>query len=225
MVIARRLGLALALVAVAALVTALLFAPAKAAELAKGSNIISLQLTHGDADFAEPEFGSGSITAFDHSEWGGQLQLQHMLSDKWALAASYGIGTFSETNKPGDNAAPNSPDGEYTQSSWNVRLGADRFVSLADDFYLFAGPGIEYWSGSAEFDFPAPPFPYVTETGQTNRISLTGRIGVHIGLSSSLALNGHFGCYVGSASVDQAGAEASWMPSGNQGALGLAFSL
>jgi hypothetical protein len=223
MVIARRLGLALALVAVAALVTALLFAPAKAAELAKGGNIISLQLTHGDADFVSPELGTGSISAFDHSEWGGQLQLQHMLSNTWALAVSYGIGTFKETNTYGDNALPGTPDGEYTQSSWNVRVGADRFVSLADDVHLFAGPGIEYWSGDAEYDFP-PAYGPTAETGTTNRVSLTGRVGVHIGLSSSLALNGHFGCYIGSASADQAGAEASWMPSGNQGALGLALA-
>ena len=223
MVIARRLGLALVLVAAAALVTALLFAPARAAELAKGSNIVSLQLTNGDADFGTPEgLSPGEVTAYEHSEWGGQLQLQHMLSAKWALAVSYGIGTFKETNEYGNNAPPGSPDGEYTQSSWNVRVGADRFVSLADDFYIFAGPGIEYWSGDSEFDFPA--FGVSEKSESTTRVSLTGRIGVHIGLSSALALNGHIGGYVGSASSEQAGAKASWMPSGNQGALGLALT-
>jgi hypothetical protein len=223
MVIARRLGLALALVAAAALVTALLFAPARAAELAKGANIVSLQLSHGDADFGTPEgLSPGEVTAYEHSEWGGQLQLQHMLSDKWALAVSYGIGTFKETNSYGEPALPGTPDGEYTHSSWNVRVGADRFVSLADDFHLFAGPGIEYWSGDSKFDFPA--FSVTEESEATTRISLTARIGVHVGLSSSLALNGHIGGYVGTASAEQDGAEASWMPSGNQGAMGLALT-
>ncbi len=222
MVIARRLGLALALVAGAALVTAFLFAPARAEGVAKGSSLLALQLAHGDGDFVSPEFGGGSISAFDHSEWGGQLQFQHLLSDKWALALSGGIGTFCETNTYGDNAPPNTPDGKYTQSSWNIRIGADRFVHLSPDFHLFVGPGIEYWSGSAEYDFPAESFE--TETGTTSRISLTGRIGAHVGLSSSLALNGYFGGYVGNASADQEGAEATWSPSGNQGALGLALS-
>ncbi len=221
MVIARRIGLALALVAGAALATAFLFAPARAEGLAKGSNILALQLAHGDGDFVSPESGGGSISAFDHTEWGGQIQFQRLLSDNWALAFSGGIGTFSETDKYGDNAPPNSPDGKYTQSSWNIRVGADRFVHLSPDFHLFVGPGLEYWSGSAEYDFPAESF--VTETGTTTRISLTGRIGAHVGLGSSLALNGYIGGYMGSASADQAGAEASWMPSGNQGAIGLAL--
>lgn len=227
MVIARRLGLALALVAVAALVTALLFAPAKADELVKGTNLISLQLTTGDADFGTPDdfVGSeGEVTAYSHSEWGGQLQLQHMLSDKWALAVSYGIGTFKETNEYGEKAPPNLPDGEYSQSSWYARIGADRFVSVADGFQLFAGPGIEYWSGDAKFDFPAY-FATSFESESTTRISLTARIGVNIDFSSSLALNGYLGSYLGSASTEDSGAKASWMPSGNQAALGLALRL
>ena len=222
MVMARRLGLALALVAGAALVTALLFAPARAAEVVKGSNILALQLAHGDGDFVSPETGDGVISAFDHTEWGGQIQFQHLLSDKWALALSGGIGTFSETNKYGYNFdPPGSPDGEYTQSSWNIRIGADRFVHLSPDFHLFVGPGIEYWSGDAKYDFPAEPF--VAETGTTTRVSLTGRVGANVGLSSALALTGYIGGYVGTASADQAGAEASWTPSGNQAAVGLAF--
>ncbi len=222
MVIARRIGLALALVVGAALVTAFLFAPARAAEVTKGTNILSIQLSHGDGDFVSPEAGGGAISAFDHSEWGGQLQLQRMLSDKWALALSGGIGTFSETNTYGDNAPPDSPEGKYTQSSWNVRIGADRFVTLTEGFQIYAGPGIEYWSGSADYDFPAEGF--VEETGTTSRFSLSGRLGANIAMGSSLALNGYIGGYVGSASADQEGAEATWMPSGNQGAVGLAFT-
>ena len=63
----------------------------------------------------------------------------------------------------------------------------------------------------------------MTETGTTTRVSLTGRVGANVGLSSALALTGYIGGYVGTASADQAGAEASWTPSGNQAAVGLAF--
>ena len=222
MAIARRIGLALALVVGAALVTAFLFAPARAAEVVEGSNILSFQLVHGDADFGTPEaISPGEVTAYSHSEWGGQVQFQRLLSDKWALALSAGIGTFSETNEYGTNAPPGSPDGEYTQSSWNVRVGVDRFVSLADDFQLYAGPGIQYWTGDSEFDFVAIGVVGVSEP--TTRIALSGRVGANVGISSALALNGFMGGYVGSASSEQEGAKASWMPSGFQGGLGLAF--
>jgi len=223
MLIARRLALALVLVAAAALVTALIVAPARAAEIARGSNILSVQLAHGDADFGTPEgLTPGEVTAYEHSEWGGQVQLQRLLSDKWALALSFGIGTFSETNEYGENLPPNQPDGEYSQSSWNVRIGADRFVKLDDTFHLYVGPGIEYWTGSSHFDFEA--FGVDEESEDTTRISLNGRIGAVWALSSAISLNGHLGGYVGTASAEQAGAKASWQPSGNNGALGLAFT-
>ena len=74
--ILKRLLLALALVAGAAILGALLIAPASAAEgLDKGSSIVSFQLSHGDADFAGPESG-GYISAYEHSEWGGGCSIQ-----------------------------------------------------------------------------------------------------------------------------------------------------
>lgn len=52
------------------------------------------------------------------------MQLQYLVWTPWAIAFSAGIGTTSETNEPGSAAAPGSPDFEYSQSSWQVRLGA-----------------------------------------------------------------------------------------------------
>lgn len=219
--ILKRLGLALALVVGAALLGALLVAPASAVTgLEKGSTVLSFQLAHGDGDFVTPEFGTGFITAYDHTEWGGQAQVQHLVSDNWALAVALGLGTFKETNEPGSNAIPGSTDFEYSQSSWNVRFGMDRVAHLTPSFHLYAGPGIQIWSGNATFDDGTSP---EVESENTSRIALSGRIGAIVALSDSFGLNGHIGGYIGRASADDAGAEASWMPSGNHGALGIAF--
>jgi hypothetical protein len=218
--ILKRLGLALALITGAALLGALLVFPASAQGLTKGSTVLSFQLAHGDGDFVTPEAGTGFITAYDHSEWGGQAQVQHLISENWALAVSFGLGTFKETNEPGSAAPPATTDFEYSQSSWNVRLGFDRVAHITPEFHLYAGPGIQVWSGKAKFDDGTNP---EIESESTSRLALSGRLGAFVSLSESIGLNGHLGGYIGRASADDAGAEASWTPSGHHGALGIGF--
>ncbi len=217
--ILKRIALALALITGAALIGALFVAPSSAQGLDKGSTVLSFQLTHSDADFATPEGGSGFITAYDHSEWGGRGEIQHLVSENWAVAFGFGISTFKETDKPGVNADPSDPKFEYSQSSWNARFGLDRFVHLSPDFHLFVGPGLQYWSGKAKFE----DGPAVIESEATKRIALNGRIGADIGLSESVSLKGHLGGFLGPASADDAGAKASWMASGQEGGFGIAF--
>jgi len=209
-----------AFVSLAALVL-FAIAPVRAEGLAKGSNLLSFQITTGTADLATPEGGTGGITAYDHSEWGGQIHFQRLLSDDWALALSGGIGTFNETDTPGDNAAPGEEKFEYSQSSWQVRVGADRFVHISPTFHLFVGPGIQYWSGKAKFEQGASS----VESESANRIAFNGRLGAHVGLSNSIGLEGHIGHYFGHASAEDAGAEVSWSPSGIESAVGLSFKL
>jgi hypothetical protein len=209
--------------ALLALASLLLFvaAPARAQGLAKGSNILSLQLTTGTADLATPEGGSGGITAYDHSEWGGQIQFQRLLSDDWALALSGGIGTFSETDTPGDNAAPGEEDFKYTQSSMQFRIGADRFVHISPTFHLFVGPGIQYWSGHGKFETGSVS----VESEDATRWAFNGRMGAHVALGNTVALEGHLGHYLGKATAKDTGAEVSWSPSGIESAVGIAFKL
>jgi hypothetical protein len=193
------------------------FAPASGAEgLAKGSSLLSLQLAQGDADLATPEAGSGGITAYDHPEWGGQLQFQHLLGENWALAVAFGIGTASETDKPAD---PGDPEFKYSQSSWNARVGADYFVHISPAFHLFVGPGFQYWTGHGKFEAGANS----VEAKDATRIALDGRMGAHVELSNSVGLIGSIGHYWGHASADDAGAEVSWSASGNDGAMGFSF--
>lgn len=217
--ILKRLALALALVTGAALLGALFVAPAMADEgLHKGSTVLSFQLAHGDGDFVSTESG-GYISAYSHSEWGGQVQFQHLMSEDWGIALSAGVGTFGETNEPGPGAGLGADEFEYSQSSWNARVGIDRYVHLSSTFHLYGGPGLQYWSGKQERGFEGSE----QESESATRIALSGRMGVHIALSDMVGLNAHMGHYVGRASAEDDGAEASWTPSGNDGAFGLAF--
>ncbi len=198
-------------------------APAFAMEgLTKGNSVLSFQATTGIADLATPEGGSGGITAYAHSEWGGQVAFQHLMSEDWALALSGGIGTFKETDKPGTNALPGAPDFIYKQSSWQGRIGADRFVHLTDKFHLFVGPGLSYWSGKAKFTTGTST---PVESQRAKRFALNGRMGAHIALGDKVGLEGSIGHYFGFASAKDAGAKANWSPSGTESAVGLAFKL
>lgn len=219
--ILKRLALALALVTGAALIGALFVAPAMAdVGLHKGSTVLSVQLAHGDGDFVTAEDGDGYITSYQNSEWGGQAQLQHLFTENWALAVALGVGTFKETDEPGTNADPADLDFEYSQSSWNVRFGFDRVAHITPGFHLYVGPGLQYWSGKQTRDFGTGP---EIESESATRIALNGRIGAHVAFTESIGMNGHIGGYIGRASADDNGAEASWTPSGNHGAIGLAF--
>ncbi len=210
----------LAFVSTLALVGAILVSPATAAEgLTKGSTVLSFQLAHGTGDFATPEGGTGGITAYDHSEWGGQIMLQHLVSENWALAVSAGLGTFKETDEPGTNALPGTDDFVYKQSSFNGRVGLDRFVHISPEFHLYAGPGLQYWSGKAEFESGSTTI----ESENTTRVALHGRIGMNTSISETVGLNGYVGAYLGRASAEDTGAKASWMPSGHHGAFGISF--
>jgi hypothetical protein len=211
---------AFALLALAA-VALFIAAPARAAEgLAKGSNILSFELTTGVADLTSVD-AVGRTTAYDHSEWGGQISFQQLLSDDWALALSGGIGTFKETDKPGDSSPTLNTDFVYSQSSWQVRVGADRFVHISPTFHLFVGPGLQYWSGKPKFEDDG----IETEGESTTRFALNGRMGAHVALSDAVALIGHIGHYVGHASATIDGSKASWSPSGTESAVGISFKL
>jgi hypothetical protein len=211
-----------ALFAVVSLAALVLFAiaPVRAEGLAKGSNILSFEMTTGVADLTTVDL-QGRTTAYDHSEWGGQVSFQRLLSDDWALALSGGIGTFKETDEPGASSPPLTTDFVYSQSSWQVRVGADRFVHISPTFHLFVGPGLQYWSGKPKFEDAGVE----GEGVSTKRFAFNGRLGAHVALSDGIALIGHIGHYVGSASATHDESKASWMPSGTESAVGVSFKL
>ena len=210
----RRIVIGLTMIAAMVVAT-----PAIAVAVRPGSSMLAIQFSNGMADFAGPEDGTGYISAYDHTEWGVQGQFWKMMGTDYAFWLSGGAGWFSEINEPGDNAFPGSTDFEYTQKSWNVRIGGDRVVNIGERGAVYFGPGLEYWSGSAELNFPP-----VIETPTTTRISLIGRIGGLMTIGESWGFTGHVGWRAGQASAEEAGAKATWWPSGFDGAGGLVFT-
>jgi hypothetical protein len=166
-----------------------------------------------------PDAG-GYISAYDHSEWGLQVQYQRLLSHDWALALSLGLGMFSETNEPGTLSAPGAEDFKYEQESWQARFGFDRFAHISPTFHLYAGPGIQFWSGEQERGFESSQ----VQSSSVSRIAISGRIGAHVALSETFGLNGHLGGYIGHASAEDSGAKASWWPTGNDGSVGVSLA-
>jgi opacity protein-like surface antigen len=189
----------------------------------KGSTMFAIQLTNGTADLYDPtDAVSKYISAYDHSEIGAQVQAWHFLTNDYAMTVAFGLGMFSETNKPGNSPAPTDLDFKYTQSSFNVRVGGDRVVNLGDAALVYFGPGIEYWSGSAKFDSGTAATTFKSE--DVTRYSLSSRIGVVMRLSESVGLGCHMGRRIGFATADDDGRKATWWPSSFEGAGGIVLN-
>jgi hypothetical protein len=212
----KALGIALT---VASLVV--LAGVASAAGFEKGSNLFALQLTEGVADLVDPSGAGGYMGAYDHTELGGQVQFWHFFAEDYALTLSGGIGFFSETDQPGRDAPAGSPDGKYTQSSWQARLGCDRVGRISDRIHLFAGPGVQVWSGKAKFEDINGSFN--AESANTLRIAAEGRIGVHVAWNDKVGGFCQLGHYFGRASAEDKGSKTTWWPSGHDGAFGIAL--
>ena len=205
------------------LAVALLAISASAAIAADGpkSTFLGLQVSTGDADLAG-EFGAGTAAAYDHSEYGFKLEYWNLMGPDYAFTLSGGLGMFGEENKPGSNAAPGTGTFKYSQSSWNIRVGGDRFVPLGERAYVFFGPGLEYWTGKAKFEDDTPPA-LTYETESTTRISLHARLGAHMMVGETWGVTVQAGQKVGTATYEEAGAKTTWWPSSLDGSMGLVF--
>lgn len=196
---------------------------ASAARFEKGSNLLSVQLTEGVADLVDPSAAGGWMGAYDHTELGAQVQFWHFLADGAALSVSGGVGFFGETDKPGE-AVTDGTDFKYTQSSWQVRLGADRFAKLNDHLTIFGGPGVQFWQGKAKFDGGPGAFIPALESTNVTRWALEGRLGMHLALTGQVGMFCQLGHYFGYATASDKGSKTTWWPSGHDGAVGLAFA-
>jgi opacity protein-like surface antigen len=185
--------------------------------------LLGIQITNGTADLYSPG-APGYISAYDHSEVGIGIQYWRLMSKDYAFTFSAGIGTFSETDKPGTAAPINSTDFKYTQSSWNVRVGGDRAAKVGERAIIYFGPGLEMWSGKAKFD-GGPAFTTAYETQNVTRFGISGRVGGVMLISEKVGINCQIGRYLGIASAEEDGAKASWWPSGFQAAGGLIFRI
>ena len=201
------------------LATALLaLAAGQAAAVGMGSTLVSFQLGNGIADLAQPS-GTGYITSFAVSELEPKLEISHLFKEDYAFNLGAGVGTFSETDKPGTAAAPGDPEIKTTVSSFFVRVGGDRIVKVGERALFYFGPGVEYWSG--KYKYTAGTF--VEESESAARVSLSGRVGGTMMLGESWGFTCNVGRKVGVASMKWDGAEANWTPSSTDASGGLVF--
>ncbi len=196
----------------------LLLTSAQAMAVGKGTSTFSIQLGNGTADLAAPS-GAGYITSFAVSEIEPKIEWSHQMKDDYALNIGFGIGMFSETNKPGTAASPGSPDLETKVKSFFVRIGGDRVVKVGDRAVLYFGPGFEYWSGKYEYDGGS----FTENSESATRISLSGRIGGTMLLTESVGFTCNVGRKLGTASMKWDGAEATWNPSSTDASGGITF--
>ena len=196
-----------------AAVTTLLVATLASTALAmgKGTSMIAVQLGVGTANLYDPSIAatSGYISSYEHSEDGVQLQYWNLMSDDYAFTIAGGLGFFSEEDKPGTAAAPGSTSDKYTQTSYRVRVGGDRVVSVGKRAVLYFGPGVEFWSGKSKLETVG----LTLKSESTARISLSGRMGGTMMIGSNWGFTGDMGHLIGHASAEDHGAKASWWPS------------
>ena len=197
----------------------MLAAGSASAAMQKGSNLLAIQLREGNGDFAGAEV-AGYLFPFRHSEMGVELQFWRFFSDDYAMALSGGIGFARETSNPGPNALPGDPAFRDFFSSWKLRAGGDRMARVNDRFHVYAGPGIQVWSGKITFKEDDTE---IGESSSVMRIGVDGRMGAVMHWSESFGMTGYAGHYWAYASVKQDGAEAKWTPSGAEGGMGFFF--
>lgn len=194
---------------------------ATAKPIEKGSSIFAIQLTEGRVDLAEPTAGAAGtyLTSFTSAppEIGIQAQFWHFLQEEYAFNLAGGVGFYSEKDQ---SSAPTDPDLEYKQSSWYLRVGGDRVAHITPRFHIFAGPGIQFWSGKWKVEGGGASF----ESQPTKRLALDGRFAMHLKMGESFGLFGQLGHYIGYAWSADGDSKTHWWASGHNGAAGMAFN-
>lgn len=193
--------------------------PMSALAIGKGTGLVAVELTSGTANIAATSVDdAGYISAFEIPEFGVRGQFWYMLAEDYAVTVGGGAGFSHETNEPGQGTIVNAPDITRKSTSFNVRLGGDRVVKVADRALMYGGPGIELWVGKAKVEDGT-----TYETENTTRIALSARIGATILFNDTVGLHAQVGHHIGRASAEENDAKATWWPSGFDGSMGIMF--
>ena len=202
-----------------------LLGPASSAwAMGKGGSVLAIQIGQGTADVVDTDLSGGTWQPTPQPEINLQAEYWHAFADDYAFNISAGGGYFNEKREPTSANVATSPTIKLTVTSFRVRIGGDRVGQVGDRMTIFAGPGIEFWSGKGKEEYSganATP----TENGPTtSRFGLGGRIGAFVKLSDMMSLVGHIGHTWVYASVDKDGGKTTCWPSSFDGAGGIAFN-
>lgn len=194
----------------------------EAARLAKGSSVVWIGLNGNVAQLVGPSFGRAVVT--ESSEMGVHLAYHRFLSDTWTAALSGGIGVGSRrfkysTTYPNPSLA--GTEEKFSSRSFNVRIGGDRYAFINDDVAVYAGPGLLFWRGHAEYE----GFGLGVDGtwADVTQIGFNGRIGLYARLAGRSALFGHIGQVIARNTDDDTPGRNTWWSNHHEGSVGLAL--
>ena len=189
----------------------LLATTAGAEPLGKGKSVVWVGVNGNTAQL----LGTGLVLPFEAGEIGVHLALSHFLSDAWTVVLSGGYDASNTTIEPAGAGKD-----KFTSSSYNLRIGGDRYAFINQDVALYAGPGLIYWKGHAKFE----PAVGSSDTGpDVTQIGLNGRIGMYARLAGHAALFGHIGQVLATNSGEDSFGKFTWWSNQHEGSVGLAF--
>ena len=203
-----------AVLTLALLVIAALAPPAPAAKLAKKSCVFWVGLNGNKSHILTPPASISNLG--EENELGLHVAGSYFLTDGWAGVVSGGVDVGRQKAEPTAGTVK-----KFDSSSWNLRVGFDRYAFINDDVALYAGPGLLYWKGSASdtgiLAAGKTDWPDVTEWGFNGRLGMYARLGAHYGLF------GHIGQVIGVNSGKDPAGKVTWWTNHHEGSVGLAL--
>ena len=205
-------------VAVLALVTVLVFPePAHSERLGKGNSMFWLGFNGNKTQLVGPS--TGSVNEYEDGELGVHLAYHHFTGEEWTVSLSGGTDIGRVQFRP---ATVGAAVETYTSRSWNVRFGADRFAFINDRAAIYAGPGLLYWSGQAEYAGSGDPL-IDLKWPRVSQIGMNGRIGMYASISGRTALFGHIGQVIARNTASDSKGRNIWFTNHNEGSVGLSY--
>jgi len=212
------------LISAVLLVPCLLAPAAGAARLGTGKSVVWLGLNGNQTQLVGPTTGlfdptTGQIVTgqrFEEGEVGLHAAYSYFLSDAWTLVLSGGFDVGHETFEP-----KQGPKQVLSSFSWNARVGFDRYAFINDDVALYAGPGVLFWDGSAEFDGSRDPAIDI-EWPETHQVGFNGRVGMYARFAPHYALFGHLGQVIAHNIAKDDSGKNTWWSNHHEGSVGLA---
>jgi hypothetical protein len=208
-------GMCIALIALATVLVSP--GPARSDRLGKGNSMLWLGFNGNKTQLVGPT--TGSVSEYEDSELGAHFAYHHFTSDEWTVSLSGGTDVGRVQFRP---AAAGAPVETYTSRSWNVRVGADRFAFVNDRAAIYAGPGLLYWTGEAEYSGSGDPF-IDLKWPRVSQIGINGRIGMYASISHRTALFGHIGQVIARNTASDSRGKNIWFTNHNEGSVGLSY--
>lgn len=175
-----------------------------------GKWIVSLQVAENQARVADTNGILPSIF-FPYNQNGLDLGIGYGLNNHWAVSLS-GNWSFASFKRTVDSLPSNYVENVKT-SSWGIRGGLDCYIPVTEKFILVAGPGLMFARSKIKLEVEPPGgTAYDLDNPWFSSLSLSGRLGGFLKLSSNFGLYGNFGQQYSYSwfNVNSGGQEQNW---------------